>query len=189
MAARANSAMPPGCPTTAGLSFTISLVCGRAGLTARTSSRSSPGSPPNSVPPRTFGHETFSSTAGSAAIPSITAATCTKSSTLNPATEPMTVVGTPAIRGPTCSSNASIPMFARPMALSMPALVSRMRQVSLPSRASRVIDLVTIAPTFERSSTSASSSSVPAVPAARMTGVARRIPARSVARGSRSGIG
>ncbi len=51
-----------------GVSFTmtgLSVSC----LTARVTSAASPGSQPNSIPPFTFGHDTFSSYATTLAMP------------------------------------------------------------------------------------------------------------------------
>src|SRR6516162_7170097 len=99
-----------------------------------------------------------------------------------PAMEQKMVVGALAILGAMSRMKASMPMFARPMALSMPARDSMIRQVLLPSRGEAVTDLVTRPPMRERSRTSAISSRYPAVPAARRTGVLSVMPARVVAR-------
>src|SRR6476646_6755835 len=67
----------------------------------------------------------------------------------------------------------------------MPARVSTMRVGSLPLRSSRVIDLVTNAPSRERSMKSAYSKAYPHVPEQVKVGFASLMPARST---DRSGV-
>ncbi len=78
IAARTNSAIPiPHTATDTGLNFTNSRVCRKTSRTRDTSSDNSRGSAPNSHPPCTFGHDTFSSTAINGSRSSIAAATRT----------------------------------------------------------------------------------------------------------------
>src|SRR5687768_2980785 len=68
----------------------------------------------------------------------------------------------------------------------MPARVSTMRAGSLPARSSRVMDLVTNPPNFERSMKSAYSNAYPQVPEHVRTGLANFRPARLTARSGMS---
>ena len=69
----------------------------------------------------------------------------------------MMTVSLAAASGSFSARKRSSPTFARPIALSIPLLASTMRHGGLPSRGSRVIDFVTIAPMAEGASTPASS--------------------------------
>ena len=114
---------------------------------------------PISIPPwSTLGQLIFSSTMSTASWSLSLAQTSTYSVSDEPATLTMTFVPWPARNGIFSSMNRSMPTLARPMALSMPAVVSAVRGGGWPSRGWAVIDLVTSAPSFLRGKTRASSS-------------------------------
>src|SRR6185436_15870998 len=73
--------------------------------------------------------------------------------------------------------NRSSPTFASPIALSIPARVSTILAGSFPLRSSRVIDLVTNAPSFDRSMKSPYSNAYPHVPEHVMVGLDNFSPA------------
>src|SRR4051812_8402454 len=82
--------------------------------------------------------------------------------------------------------NRSSPTFASPIALSIPARVSTIRVGSLPARSSRVMDLVTNAPSLERSMKSAYSNAYPHVPEQVRVGLDRFRPLRLTERSGTS---
>jgi len=158
IAARASSTIAP--PPTAGGSLTSSGLVGSAARTADTRSASALGSAPKSAPPWTLGQETFSSTPASGSSSSRAAATAAYASMVLPATEASSATPRAPRRwaGTTCEAKRSTPMFASPMALSMPPRTGTIRQVGCPSRGWSVMDLLVTAPRHRGSRTSRISS-------------------------------
>src|SRR3954452_15001129 len=95
--------------------------------------------------------------------------------------------GTRRSSGPFSARTGPAPTLANPMALSIPARTSTIRAGSLPGRSSRVIDLVTNAPSRDRSIKSAYSNAYPHVPEQVRVGFFSRRPARVTERSGESG--
>ena len=131
---------------TFGVSFTmIGSVVARtqAAVTAAATSASCP----NSMPPCcAFGLLTFNSMPAMPAIPSSASAQAAYSPTLLPRMLTMTGTFQRAQTGARSRSSLRMPMFCRPIELSMPAGVSSMRRAGLPARGCNVVVLLTIAP-------------------------------------------
>ena len=101
------------------------------------------GSVPNSTPPAfTLGQEMFSSTASMRSTVWLRRQSSAYSSTVTPKRLAMTAVSTPSRRGALSAMKASMPTFSSPMALSIPAAVSRMRGGAFPGLGSRERPLV-----------------------------------------------
>ena len=140
------------CPAAAtsvmlGVSFTMRGWSGAARRTAATTARITGGDTPKARPPfSVLGQDRLSSSAARPVAPLRRRDTATYSSCVSPNTLAMTTVPQPRSAGSFSARNASTPMFARPMALSIPDGVSQVRGGALPRRGRSDSPLVTNPP-------------------------------------------
>jgi len=165
---------------TFGESFTMRslFVCF---LTSSTTVYATSGSTPKATPPAlTFGHEIFTSIPATSFISLILDASKTYSSMVFPYILTITGVLNCFKNGILFSINASIPIFSRPMAFSMPQGVSTTLGGLFPKDGSRERPFTIMAPKLSRSIKSLNSSPYPNVPEAVITGFLSARPPISV---------